>query len=79
MIQVIEYREKTQRNEDGTIRVLKGEYEVISISSIDNTLDDLKKRYKDHPRMTIFSDRIVEDKGGFYGIRSYAEIKEIGN
>lgn len=52
------------------------EYDVKSQTRIDGTLKDLKKRWKNHPRMTIEPDRIVEDFGKQYGIHSYQVITE---
>jgi len=54
-------------------RVTK-DYVIKDERFIDNTLEDLKKRWKGHPRMTIYPDKIVEDMGRYYGIHSYSEI-----
>lgn len=82
MIQITEYWEKTEHKEPGKfVNVLKGQYEIKSISKINNTLADLKARYRmaPNPKITVYPDRIVEDCGRRYGIHSYREIKEIEN
>jgi len=50
------------------------EYEVKSQCKIDGTLEDLKKRWKKNPRMTIDPDRITEDLGKYFGIHLYQVI-----
>ena len=50
------------------------EYEVKRTSYINGNLDELKKRYEKHSRMTIYDDKIVEDRGKYYGIHSFIEI-----
>lgn len=82
MIQITEYCEKTERKEYGKLaNVLKGQYEIKSISKINNTLANLKARYRmtPNPKITVYPDRIIEDCGRCYGIHSYREIKEIEN
>jgi len=54
-------------------RVLR-EYEVRSQWKTDGTLEDLKKRWIKHPRMTIEKDSITEDFGKYFGIHSYQVI-----
>ena len=50
------------------------EYEIKSQCKIDGTLENLKKRWKKNPRMTIEPDRITEDMGKYFGIHLYQVI-----
>lgn len=82
MIEIIEYWEKVGNKEPGKLaNVLKGQYKIKSISKINNTLADLKARYRmaPSPKITVYPDRIVEDCGRHFGIHSYREIREIEN
>ena len=77
MLKAIEYWNKVidDKSQPFGTKVLRDEYEIKSTWTINNTLENLKKRYKNHPRMTIKDDCIIEDKGRQYGIHSYIEIK----
>lgn len=55
-------------------KVIPDEYEIKDQQNIDNTLEDLKKRWKGHKRMTINQNSIIEDLGRYYGIHSYRVI-----
>lgn len=75
MIQITEYWEKVDRSDEGKLGyVRKGDYEVKSRYVINNTLDDLKDRYRGRHRFTITKDKIIEDCGRAWGIHSYKEI-----
>lgn len=59
-------------------RVLKGEYEVRREYHVDNTLKELKKRWKGNKFMEFHKDYIKEDrKSAPYGIHSYTIIQEV--
>ena len=72
MIKVTEYWNKVVDDPTSPFgrRVLP-EYEVKSQWRTKADLDELKTRWKDHPRMAIEGDRIIEDKGRYFGIHSY--------
>lgn len=82
MLQIIKYWEIVVREENphGPVVtvVKKGEYEIQHQWTTPGTLDELKKRWRNHnKRLTVFNDRIVEDCGTQYGIHSYIEIREV--
>ncbi len=81
MVEVTEYWEKVSRAEKdrfGHFVVIKGEYEVRSRYMVNNTLAELKNRYRFRPnKFNIEDDRIVENNGTYFGIHSYTEIKEV--
>lgn len=72
MIQATKYWNKVIKNPSKPFKteVLK-EYKIKSKWTFGGSLNDLKKRIKDHPRMTIHENKIIEDKGRYYGIHSY--------
>jgi hypothetical protein len=80
MLQITEYWNKMgdKKDSNGWFEVLP-EHEVKSRFTVNNTLQDLKERYKGRKNFTIEKDRIIEDKGRYYGIHSYVEIVEIKN
>jgi hypothetical protein len=53
------------------------EYEIKATFRVNNTLADLKSRWRGHKNITIKKDMIVDDRGKSYGIHSYAEIREV--
>uniref|UniRef100_A0A6H1ZVA4 Uncharacterized protein n=1 Tax=viral metagenome TaxID=1070528 RepID=A0A6H1ZVA4_9ZZZZ len=55
-------------------RVLKDEYELHREWQHTGELQELKKRVKNNPRMTIHADHIREDCGREFGIHSYRII-----
>lgn len=80
MVEVTEYWEKVSRTEKdrfGHFVVIKGEYDVRSRHTVNNTLAELKNRYRFRQKFEIQNDRIIEDNGTYFGIHSYTEIKEV--
>jgi len=78
MIQVTHFWNKVVDDDTAPFgRRVTNEYVVKEQYRINNTLADLKKRWKGHPRMTILPDKIIEDMGRYYGIHSYSEIIDI--
>ena len=76
MIQVTEYWNKVVDDPVAPFgRKVLPEYEIHRQSTMDSDFKELKARFKNHPRMTIHPDKIVEDNGRYYGIHSYIEIK----
>jgi hypothetical protein len=55
---------------------IDGEYEIKNRYMIEGDFSSLKSRYKHHPRMTIYHNKIIEDLGkdDKYGVHSYIEI-----
>jgi hypothetical protein len=76
MIEVTQYWNKVIDDDSAPFgtRVLK-EYEIKSRYKLDTDFQELRKRYKNHPRMTITDDLITENNGSYYGIHSYTEIR----
>jgi hypothetical protein len=71
MITIREYWNKLALDK----RVLP-EFEEFNSFKVDADFDTLKKRYKNHPRMTINSNYIREDLGHVnYGITIYRIIE----
>lgn len=76
MIIATEYWNKVSKHERFPFGIKPlPEYEIKSQWNIDCTIDELKKRVKNHPRMTIEENKIIEDMGKYYGIHSYIEYK----
>ena len=77
MLRVKEYWSKVVRDPSAQFgsRVLP-EYEVKATWTVDNTLEDLRKRWKNNPKMTFGDGHITEDTGTHYGIHSYIQITE---
>jgi len=80
MIQVTECWNRVVKNPSKPFKseVLK-EYEIKSRWTLNGSLDDLKKRVKNHPRMIIKKDKIVEDTGKYYGVHSYIVYQAIND
>jgi len=77
MVICTEYWNKVSRDKGFPIGIKPlPEYEIKSQWKIDTTLSELKNRVKNHPRMTILKDKIIEEKGKDYGIHIYVEYKE---
>ena len=79
MIKITEYWNKLEPNNNSPFgtKVIHGEYDIKRSYIVNNTLKDLKDRWKDNPKMTIEKDRITEDCGKWYGIHSYKIIEEV--
>ena len=77
MIEIIEYWNKVVNDSNAPFgtRVIRDEYEIKTQYRMDSNLDELKRRWKNHPEMTIHQDKIIEDCGRVYGIHSYREIR----
>ena len=70
--------EATEKDRFGCFAVIKGEYYVRSRRTIENTLAELKNRYRFFPKkLEIQNDRVIENNGTYFGIHSYTEIKEV--
>ena len=78
MIEITEYWNKVidDPTQPFGTRVLP-EYEVKAVFRVNNTLEDLKTRWRKHKNIAILPDMIIDDRGKSYGIHSYAEIKEV--
>ncbi|MFH1012500.1 MAG: hypothetical protein V1760_02015 [Candidatus Peregrinibacteria bacterium] len=74
MIEIVEYWNKVEPDNAAGTRVLR-EYEIKRQYKIDSDFSELKSRWRQHPKMTIKPDVIIEDCGRQYGIHSYKEIK----
>lgn len=80
MIECIEYWNKVVADSLAPFGTrVSAEYEIKNRWTVNGTLEDLKHRYKNHPRMTIDKDKITEDAGKHYGIHSYVELREISD
>jgi hypothetical protein len=53
------------------------EYQVKETFRVNNTISDLRERWKTHKNMNIQKDIIIEDCGRSYGIHTYKEIREV--
>jgi len=53
------------------------DYEIKTVYHVDNTLADLKKRWKGNPKMEFHKDHIKENDGKQFGIHSYRIIREV--
>ena len=80
MIQATEYWNKVSKYEGFPFGIKPlPEYEIKSQWKIDCSFEELKKRVKNHPRMTIEDNKIIEDKGEYYGIHSYIVYHQAGS